>query len=153
MQLTGSYLLDAAIIFIRLVVVLLLSTLVRHRRAGPAQLQLQQEQPQLVPHLQVLQSQPPPSVAASKPPALALVVGAARTVVLTLLVAAVSTSGYIPQPLHPLPQEQLEPHPHLPPQQDDMITGEGRRCGSCLCCCLVAFACDERMAGWGEGYK
>jgi hypothetical protein len=34
-QLTGSYLLDAAIIFIRLVVVVL-STLVRHRWAGPA---------------------------------------------------------------------------------------------------------------------
>ena len=35
--------------------------------AWPPQLQLQQEQPQLVPHLQVLQSQPPPSVAASNP--------------------------------------------------------------------------------------
>jgi hypothetical protein len=34
------------------------------------QLQLQQEQPQLVPHLQVLQSQPPASVAASNPPEL-----------------------------------------------------------------------------------
>nr|ACE86394.1 hypothetical protein [Sorghum bicolor] len=38
-----------------------------------AQLQLQQLQPQLLPHLQVLQSQPPPSTAASNPPALALV--------------------------------------------------------------------------------
>ena len=38
--------------------------------AWPPQLQLQQEQPQLVPHLQVLQSQPPPSVAASNPPEL-----------------------------------------------------------------------------------
>jgi len=38
--------------------------------AWPPQLQLQQEQPQLVPHLQVLQSQPPLSVAASNPPEL-----------------------------------------------------------------------------------
>lgn len=38
--------------------------------APPPQLQLQQEQPQLVPHLQVLQSQPPASAAASNPPEL-----------------------------------------------------------------------------------
>jgi len=60
-------------------------------------LQLQQEQPQLVPHLQVLQSQPPPSVATSNPPALALVVGAASTMGLMPTVAVVSTSGDILQ--------------------------------------------------------
>jgi hypothetical protein len=60
-------------------------------------------------------------------------------------------------PLHPLPHEQLEPHPHLPPQQADMITGEGR-CGlACAAAALLLLLVmtDERMAGWvgGEGYK
>ena len=81
-------------------------------------MQLQQAQPQLVPHLQVLQSQPPPSVAASNPPALALVVGAARTMGLMPTVAVVSTSGDILQPPHPLPHWQPEPQPQ-PPEGDD----------------------------------
>jgi hypothetical protein len=66
-----------------------------------AQLQLQQLQPQLLPHLQVLQSQPPPSTAASNPPALALVVGAASTMGFMPTVAVVSMSGDILQ-LHAL---------------------------------------------------
>jgi len=95
-----------------------------------AQLQLQQLQPQLLPHLQVLQSQPPPSTAASNPPALALVVGAASTMGFMPTVAVVSMSGDILQPPQPLPHWQPEPHPQLPLQQDmlsvEWITGEGR---------------------------
>jgi len=85
--------------------------------AWPPQLQLQQEQPQLVPHLQVLQSQPPPSVAASNPPELALLLAAAMTMVVVVVEEA-STSGDILQPPHPLPHLQPESHPQLPPQQD-----------------------------------
>jgi hypothetical protein len=60
-------------------------------------LQEQQEQPQLVPHLQVVQSQPPFSDSAIiiKPPELPLLVAAAMTMV--VVVADASTSGNILQ--------------------------------------------------------
>ncbi|MDK0841571.1 hypothetical protein P5E51_15875, partial [Clostridium perfringens] len=79
-------------------------------------MQLQQEQPQLVPHLQVVQSQPPFSVAISNPPEVPLWVAAAM--IMVLVVAVASTSGYIPHPLHPLPHLQPEPQPQFPPQHD-----------------------------------
>jgi hypothetical protein len=62
-----------------------------------AQLQEQQEQPQLVPHLQVVQSQPPFSASAIivMPPELPLLVAAAMTMV--VVVADASTSGNILQ--------------------------------------------------------
>ncbi|MCQ8115566.1 hypothetical protein NP565_23640, partial [Vibrio parahaemolyticus] len=83
-------------------------------------MQEQQEQPlQLVPHLQVLQPQPPfspLSTAISIPPELALLDGAARTKV--LVVAVASTSGNILHPPQPPPHWQPLPQPQLPPQQD-----------------------------------
>ncbi|MCP8971441.1 hypothetical protein NK662_23320 [Ectobacillus sp. SYSU M60031] len=79
-------------------------------------MQLQQEQPQLVPHLQVLQPQLPFSAPISDPPEAApdpLLVASARKVV----VVVGSTSEYL-HPPQPLPHWQLEPHPQLPPQHD-----------------------------------
>ena len=81
-----------------------------------SQLQLQQEQPQAVPHLQVVQSQPPFSPAISNPPEVPLWVAAAMIMVVVAAVA--STSGNILHPPQPEPHWQPEPHPHLPPQQD-----------------------------------
>ncbi|WP_215258549.1 hypothetical protein, partial [Escherichia coli] len=98
-------------------------------------MQLQQEQPQLVPHLQVVQSQPPFSVAISNPPELALWVAATRTVV---LVAVASTSGYIPHPLHPLPHLQPEPQPQFPPQHDILLPLALDRVSRLVASCALA---------------
>ena len=87
---------------------------------APAQLQLQQEQPQAVPHLQVVQSQPPVSPPAiSNPPELPLWEAVGMTMAAAPAVA--STSGNILHPPQPLPHWQPAPHPQLPPQQDILL--------------------------------
>ena len=84
-------------------------------------MQLQQEQPQAVPHLQVVQSQPPASPAISSPPEVALWLAVGITMAAAPAVA--STSGNILQPPQPLPHWQPAPQPHLPPQQDILLPG------------------------------
>ena len=92
-------------------------------------MQLQQEQPHAVPHLQVVQSQPPVSPAVSNPPELPLWEAVGMTMAAAPAVA--STSGNILHPPQPLPHLQPAPHPQLPPQQDILLSlvggGEGRK--------------------------
>lgn len=68
-----------------------------------------------MPHLQVLQPQPPFSAAISIPPELALWAAVATT---RRLEVWTSASGYMLQPLQPLPHLQDDPQLQFPPQQD-----------------------------------